>query len=183
VRNITVDARLMVGRRLMKEGKYNEALKQFLEANVLGEDSQDDSRSGDMRTPQVEYFIGLACEALGKKDSAKSYFEGSANKKMQDANFVTYYQGLSHLKLGNRKKAEELFNLLIASGDEQIKNGGDVNFFAKFGESETKNELMSQAYLLKGLGNKGLGKLAQSKENLDKAIGFSNSNLWAQAEY
>ncbi len=183
VRNITVDARLMLGKKYMEEKKYDEALKQFLEANVLGEDSQDDSRSGDMRTPQVEYFIGLAYEALGVKDKAKSYFEGSVNKKIQESNYVAFYQGLSYLKLDNKEKANELFNRLIKNGEEQINSGEAVNFFAKFGENESKRALMSQAYLLKGLGNKGLGNLSQAKENLDKAIGFSNSNLWAQVEY
>jgi tetratricopeptide (TPR) repeat protein len=183
VRNITVDARLMLGMRFMADGKYDEALKQFLEANVLGEDSQDDSRTGDMRTPQVEYFIGLAFEALGEKEKAKSYFQGSADKKKQDASFISFYQGLSYLKLGNKEQAYKLFNRLIKNGEEEIKNGGEVNFFAKFGESESKSELMSQAHLLIGLGYKGLGKLKLAKENLDKAIGFSNSNLWARAEY
>jgi tetratricopeptide (TPR) repeat protein len=183
VRNITVDARLMLGKKYMEDKKYNEALKQFLEANVLGDDSQDDSRSGDMRTPQVEYFIGLAYDALGEKDKAKSFFEGSVNKKLQEANYVLFYQGLSYLKLDNKEKANELFNMLIINGEKQINNRDDVNFFAKFGESDSKNELLSQAYLLKGLGYKGLGKLKQSKENLDKATGFSNSNLWAHVEY
>ena len=86
VRNIMVDAHLMSGKKYMEEKNYDAALKQFLEANVLGDDSQDDSRSGDMRTPQVEYFIGLAYEALGEKDKAKSYFEGSVNKKIQESN-------------------------------------------------------------------------------------------------
>jgi len=183
VRNITVDARLMLGKKYMEEKKYDEALKQFLEANILGEDSQDDSRSGDMRTPQVEYFIGLAYEALGEKDKAKSYFEGSANKKVRESSYISFYQGLSYLKLDNKEKANELFNMLIKNGEEQINNGDDVNFFAKFGERDSKNVLMSQAYLLKGIGYKGLGELVKAKENLDKALEFSNSNLWAKLEY
>lgn len=183
VRNITVDARLMLGKKYMEEKEYDEALKQFLEANVLGDDSQDDSRSGDMRTPQVEYFIGLAYNALGEKEKGKSYFQESVNKKIQESNYISFYQGQSYLKLGNKEKANELFNLLIKKGDEQINKRDDVDFFAKFGESENKSVLISQAYLLKGLGYKGLGKLKEARENLDKAIEFSNSNLWAQVEY
>jgi len=183
VRYITVDARLILGKKYLGENKYSEALKQFLEANVLGDDSQDDSRSGDERTPQVEYFIGLAYDALGEKGMAKSYFESSANKKMVESNYVSFYQGLSCLKLNNEEKAYEIFSKLIKDGQKQLAIGDEFNYFAKFGESESKNSISSQAYLLIGLGYKGLGKFKKAKENLDKAIEFSNSNLWAQVEH
>ena len=179
VRNITVDAYLMSGINFMKEKKYNEALKQFLEANVLGDDSQDDSRSGDERTPQVEYFIGLAYEALGENEKAMTSFGESVTRKIQDSNYVAFYKGLSYLKLKNKEKADEIFRIMIRNGEELVNKGDDVDFFAKFGESESKNTFLSQAYLLKGLGYKGLGDTKQARENLDKAILYSNSNLWA----
>ena len=35
---------------------------------------------GDMRNPQINYYIGLTYEALGKKADAKSYFNKSKDQ-------------------------------------------------------------------------------------------------------
>jgi hypothetical protein len=58
----------------------------------------------------------------------------------------------------------------------------DVDFFAKFGEREAENVRLSNAYLLKGLGYKGLGDIKSADENLRKAAELSASNLWAEVE-
>jgi hypothetical protein len=58
----------------------------------------------------------------------------------------------------------------------------DVDFFAKFGEKESDNVRLSGAYLLKGLGYKGLGDKQAASENLEKAAGLSASNLFARVE-
>jgi tetratricopeptide (TPR) repeat protein len=96
--------------------------------------------------------------------------------------YVSYYQGLSWLKLGNTAKSSEVFNSLIEEGDRRIKQGTDIDFFATFREREAENSILSDAYMLKGLGYKGLGKKDLAKENLKKSVDFSNSNLWANTE-
>jgi tetratricopeptide (TPR) repeat protein len=89
---------------------------------------------------------------------------------------------LSFLKLGNRSKASEYFNSLISEGDRQLKQETDIDFFAKFGEREAENVRFSTAYLLKGLGYKGLGDNTAATENLKKAVELSASNLYAKVE-
>ena len=86
------------------------------------------------------------------------------------------------MKLGNKTKAAEYFNALISEGDKQIKQGSEVDFFAKFGERESENVRLSNAYLLKGLGYKGLGDKTAANENLKKAVELSASNLYAKVE-
>ena len=56
-------------------------------------------------------------------------------------------------------------------------------FFAKFGEKETENTRMSQAYMLRGVGYKGLGKSILATDDLKKAVELSASNLWANTKY
>jgi hypothetical protein len=89
---------------------------------------------------------------------------------------------MSCLKLGKKAEAAEIFNSLIADGEKQINNGSsaDVDFFAKFGEHESDNVRLSNAYLLKGLGYTGLDSSDLAKENLKKAVDLSVSNLWAK---
>ncbi len=178
VRDISVDAKLLYGKKLMSEKKYQEALNQFLSTI----DKQMSGLMGDKRNPQINYYVGLAYEALGKKKEAKSYFSLSAGEETEASDFISYYKGLSLQKLGNREKATACFNAMIAEGENRIKKGADVDFFAKFGEREAANVQQSNAYLLKGLGYKGLGNETSAAENLKKAIELSASNLYAGVE-
>jgi tetratricopeptide (TPR) repeat protein len=182
VRDITVDAHLLLGKKYLAEKKYKEALDQFLSTVETPENSQTGRRSGDMRSPQINYFIGLAYEALGNKAQAKSYFSMSTDQTLRASNYIRYYQGLSYLKLGNKTKASEYFNSLIEEGDKIIKQGSEVDFFAKFGEREAANVQLSNAYLMKGLGYKGLDDENTANENLTKAVELSASNLYARVE-
>ncbi|HOW39720.1 MAG TPA: DUF5107 domain-containing protein [Bacteroidales bacterium] len=178
VRDISVDAKLLYGKKLMSEKKYQEALNQFLSTI----DKQMSGLMGDKRNPQINYYVGLAYEALGKKKEAKSYYSLSAGEETEASDFISYYKGLSLQKLGNKEKASACFNAMVAEGENRIKKGADVDFFAKFGEREAANVQQSNAYLLKGLGYKGLGNATSAAENLKKAIELSASNLYAGVE-
>ncbi|HAQ17643.1 MAG TPA: DUF5107 domain-containing protein [Prolixibacteraceae bacterium] len=180
VRDITVDAHLLLGKKYLEQKKYQLALEQFLASIETPENSK--ARTGDERSPQVNYFIGLAYEALGNKAKAKTYFAMSADQSIKESDYVAYYQGLSYQKLGNKVKASECFNALIQSGNKRINKGSEIDFFAKFGEKEAANVQLSNAYLLKGLGHKGLGNKTEANGNLKKAVELSASNLWANIE-
>ena len=67
VRDITVDAHLLLGKKYLSEKKYRSGLEQFLSTVETPENSQPARRMGDMRSPQINYYIGLAYEALGEK--------------------------------------------------------------------------------------------------------------------
>jgi hypothetical protein len=53
-----------------------------------------------------------------------------------------------------------VFKSLIAAGSKKINHSPTVSHkvFAKFGVAETESIRMSQAYLLRGIGNHGLAK-------------------------
>jgi len=182
VRDITVDAHLLLGKKYMDQKKYKEAHDQFLASVETTETTKPGKYSGDPRSAQINYFIGLAYEALGDKIKAKSYFTLSAEQPVKESEYINYYKGLSYLKLNNKAKAQACFNQLVEEGDKKLKQGEAVDFFAKFGEKETANVQQSNAYLLKGLGYKGIGDKAKADENLQKAVSLSASNLWANVE-
>jgi hypothetical protein len=106
----------------------------------------------------------------------------AADDQSRQVSYIKYYQGLSCLKIGNKTKANEIFNSLVSEADNRIKRGEEVDFFAKFGESEAANVQLSNAYLLKGLGYKGMGEKEKTAENLRKAMELSASNLYAKVE-
>lgn len=182
VRDITVDAHLLLGKKYLSGKKFELALEQFLETVGTPENSKTTNKGGDLRSPQINYYIGLAYEAIGNKTKAKSYFIRSSEQSLRENNYIRYYQGLSFLKLGNKSKASEYFNSLISEGDRLLKQETDFDFFAKFGEREAENVRFSTAYLLKGLGYKGLGDNTAATENLKKAVELLASNLYAKVE-
>ncbi len=182
VRDITADAFILLGRKYLAAKKYDDALNQFMAVLEAPDKDDPNRKSGDVRNPQISYFIGTTFEAMGRKSDAKKYFAQSKNQALSETNYITYYQGLSLLKLGDKAKANEYFNTLISEGDKKLKQGNEIDFFAKFGEKEAENTRLSNAYLLKGLGYKGLGNAAAAKENLRKAIELSVSNLVAGME-
>ena len=178
VRDITVDAKLLYGKKLLAENNSDAALQQFLSAV----EPQITARREDRRSPQINYYIGLANEAKGNKKEAKSYFTLAADQQVENSDYILYYQGLSFQKLGKKDKATACFNALISEGDKRIKKGTEIDFFAKFGEREAENVQLSNAYMLKGLGYKGLGNTKAATENLQKAVELSASNLYAKVE-
>ena len=180
VRDIIIDAYLTLGLKDLEEKNYQKALENFILGQVPEEEASG-NRSNN-RNIQVNYFIGITHEAMGSKSEAKKYFTLSAEPGSGSSDYISFYQGMSCLKLGKKAEAAEIFNSLIADGEKQINNGSsaDVDFFAKFGEHESDNVRLSNAYLLKGLGYTGLGSSDLAKENLKKAVDLSVSNLWAK---
>jgi len=88
---------------------------------------------------------------------------------------MRYYQGLSQLKLGNKAKATELFNALVADGEAAINqtSAGSADFFVMFGDREDEATRKSQAYTQRGLGYKGLGENSKASDDLKKAVELS----------
>lgn len=180
--DIIIDAYLLLGKKYYDEKSYQKALDNFLKAQVPQEEASG-NKSGD-RNLQIDYFIGLAYEALGNKTKAKNYFTLSTGQESKEISYIKYYKGLSYIKLGKKTEASEIFNSLIKDGEGQIsqRSTGEMDFFTKFGESEAENSRLSNAYLIIGLGYKGLGETKMATENLKKAVALSASNLYASVE-
>jgi tetratricopeptide (TPR) repeat protein len=182
VRDVIIDAQLTLGKIYFRDKKYQEALDHFLLARVPDEEAG--SASAANRNLQVNYYIGTAWEALGNKSKAKNWFSLSANAKSGGPGYMQYYQGLSKQKLGKTGEATEIFNSLVEEGNRQIKQSSDTenDFFAKFGANVAENTRISQAYLLRGAGYKGLGQTDLANDDLKKAVELSAGNLWANTE-
>lgn len=182
VRDIIIDAHLMLGKKYFDSKEYSKALEQFMLAEIPEEEAGE-SRFGN-RNIQVDYFTGLAYEALGNKSKARTSFIKSAGQETRNISYLKYYQGLSLLKTGNDNQASDIFNAMVKEGDRLIQQSrqDESDFFAKFGEREAENARLSNAYLLKGLGFKGLGSKELAYENLKKAVELSSANLYANSE-
>jgi tetratricopeptide (TPR) repeat protein len=183
VREVIIDAQLSLGLKYMADKDYQKALDHFLLAQVPDEEAGS-ARSGN-RDIQVNYFIGQAYEALKQKEKAIDFYRlATEAETSRMTGIMSYYQGLCFQKLKDKRKADEIFNDLIESGDKIITKSDEnqEDFFAIFGEREAENTRNSRGYTLRGLGYKGMGKTALAKDDLTKAVDLSVSNLWASTE-
>jgi len=181
VREVIIDAQLMLGKKYYSEKNYNKALEHFLEAQVPEEEAGS-ARLGN-RKIQVNYYIGLAHDALGNKGKANTFYKKATEEEQErTSGIMTYYRGLGYAKLGNNSKAKEVFEAMVADADEQLDSETISEVGVIFGEREAENTRRSQSYTLRGLGYNGLGKEKQANEDLEKAIELSQSNLWAKVE-
>lgn len=107
VREVIIDAQLLLGLKFMADKNYQKALDHFLLAQVPDEEAGS-TRSGN-RDIQVNYFIGRAYEALKQKEKANDLFklatEAETSKRTR---IMSYYQGLSFQKLKDKNKADEI---------------------------------------------------------------------------
>ena len=183
VREMIIDAQLLLGQSFFERRDYENALKHFLLAQIPDEEAGS-ARSGN-RDIQVNYFIGQAYDALLRPDRAHDYYRQAAGTAAANGQgFMHYYKGLALMELGDVIAAREIFNSLLRSGNDALKpiDGGQGDFFAIFGERESENTRRSIAYTVRGLGYKGLGKPSLAEADLRAAVKLSFSNLWANTE-
>jgi tetratricopeptide (TPR) repeat protein len=182
VRETIIDAHLKLGMKYFDEKAYDKALEQFLEAQVPDEEAGS-ARFGN-RNIQVDYYIAQAYEAQKNKKKAKEHYQKAASAEISGRpGIMNYYQGLSYLELKDKSKANEVFNALVASGDELINDKSEEGeFFAIFGERDAESTRKSMAYTLRGLGYKGMGEEDKAKADLEMAVELSVGNLWARTE-
>jgi tetratricopeptide (TPR) repeat protein len=179
-RNIRINANLMLGKQYYDNKEYQKALDTFLKAKITKQEAGDDRLGG--REVEVDYYIGLAYEALGKRSKANESFRSSANQPSQTVNVTSYYQGLSFAKLGKNDQAKKIFESLVSEADQQMKQSMDSEVGAIFGRREAADNRLSRLYTMRGLGYKGLGNLEKAKDDLNKALELSQSNLTAIIE-
>ena len=179
-RNIQINANLILGKQYFKNNEYQKALDRFLKAQITREEAGND-RMGD-REAQVDYYVGLAYEALRNRSKANASFKKSVESASRTVNVMNYYQGLSHAKLGNNDQAKKIFESLISEADRQLEREAGSEVGVIFGGREATNDRLSRLYTMRGLGYKGLGQKQQAMDDLNKAVELSQSNLWALAE-
>ena len=179
-RNVRINANLMLGRDYYDKKEYKNALKYFTAARIDREEAGNNVL-GD-REAQVDYYIGLANEALRNRSAATTAFKKSVQEIPQNVSVMSYYQGLSYDKLGNKGEAKKIFESLVSNADRQLQQSASSEVGVIFGRGETSNDRLSRLYTMRGLGYKGLGQLQKAKDDLNKAVELSQSNLWAIAE-
>ena len=181
IHDVYVDAHLLRGIEKFESGRYIEALEDFKAALEYPENLEVGRpyRGIRLRDPQVYYYMGTAYESLGNEDDAKICYEKAVSAKVELSE-LSYYQGLSLLRLGLKDEAEKIIDDLINFARERIKKGIAMDFFEKFGEKELMQVQMAHNHYLLGLGYLGKRDLKKAKEEFRMALELNPYHIWAK---
>lgn len=183
IHNVYVDAHLLRGREKFKAKKYQEALEDYEAASEYPENLEVGRPKNDRRAPQVCFFIGTAYEALGDDEKAREFYaRASQQKQTSQWPQTQYYQGLAFGKLGQNDDAKKISDGLIKTGQEKLAEETGIDFFAKFGEQQTKKTRMARTHYILGLGYSGDGQREKAKSEFERAVKLNPNHLWAKVQ-
>ena len=179
IHDVYVEACLTRGQQEMAAKQYREALGDFEAALQYPENLEVGGAGRAGRTPEIQYLIGTACDALGNAAQAKAAFQKAAAGRGRGALESQYFHALALQKLGRTDEAKRLFNRLIEAGQEQLTRGESADYFAKFGEKQSERVRQANAHYLIGLGQLGLGRKTEAEREFQKTLELHPAHLGA----
>jgi tetratricopeptide (TPR) repeat protein len=181
IHDVYVDAHLLKGLEYMKEKEFAKALAYFQKASEYPENLSVGRPKNDARAPQVAYHIGMAYEKLGDAQKATEFYKMAADQQDTSRSPETrFHQALCLKKLGREGDAAKVFDGLIESGKKSLAQEESSDFFAKFGERETKQARQASAHFIIGLGLLGKARHDEAKQEFSQAAKLNVSHLWAR---
>jgi len=182
IHDVYVDAHLLRGIGYLDAGQFKQALKHFQAASEYPENLSVGRPKNDPRAPQVAYYIGAACEALGDTEKAAEFFTKAADRQGTSRWPQTrFYQALACRKLARNDDADRISGELIEAGNDALAKDTAPDFFAKFGEQQTPQAQKASAHYTLGLGYLGKGLRDKARAEFEKAVQLNLSHVWAKA--
>ena len=173
VSEVYLAARLAQGRRALAAGKAATALVSFREALAVPPNIEVGQASG-AQLAAAHHHVGLALEALGKKDEAATAFRESASAPMPLVE-TQYWVGRSLEKLGRAAEARRHFARLAESKPPALDPA------RPFETRMATREEQAEAGYRRALGLLGLGRAAEARATLAKALEADPENVGATA--
>lgn len=184
-------ALLEMAKKALAQSRFADAEKLLRDALVYPENLGEGKLEGT-KDNHLYYHLGLALEAQGRSEEARSCYEAATIGTDEPAGAMYYndqpadmilYQGLAHLKLGRVREAKSRFYRLIDYGEQHLEDQVKIEYFAVslpdfliFDEDYTaKNR--AHCYYLMALGNIGLGDVKKAAGFLKEATRIEPSHM------
>ncbi|HYW78236.1 MAG TPA: tetratricopeptide repeat protein, partial [Thermoguttaceae bacterium] len=179
IHDVYVDAHLLEGLRLMKAGRPREALTHFLKADQYPENLSVGRPKNDPRSSQIAHFTATAYAALGEDDKAEQ-FDRKASERPEGSSRpeARFYQAMSLARHGRADEARRIFDDLIKTGYDRLDGEESADFFAKFGEQQTRQSRAASAHFLLGLGLLRHGKNEEAQKEFAQAKQMNLAQPW-----
>ena len=181
-----VTAHLLSGRKALETGDAERALEHFEAAQSypanLGEGKHLLTLEADLN-----YFAGLARNALGDKEGSKACFQKAAGTETPPSR-MTYYQALAMKELGEEAASTRKLEELLAFAEKQRHSEVKIEYFATslpnflIFEDDLQRRNQVDCTFLKGLSYLGLGQISEAKKAFRDVLALDANHLWAQEE-
>ena len=160
-------AHLGMGSARQNLGQLDESITAFQEELRL-----------DPLNGQAHYLLA---EALFQRQSlveAKASYQKAV--ELEPLNSRAYY-GLikTCTRLGQKEEAQKIFTELADAGRRQLEGGESADFFAKFGEQQTRQARTASAHFQLGLAYLGQGMTVESQKAFQQATQMNLADPWA----
>ncbi len=170
--------------RAVTEGRSEQAEAYLSEALLYPENLGEGKLEGT-KDNQLYYKLGCLAEDQGSRKTAEDYFRKATLGSSEISPAMYYndqpvdtilYQGLSHAKLGESRRAKQLFSYLIDTGEQRLDAQVKPDFFAvslpEMTVYEDDEQAMHRAncYYMMALGYLGLEDDTRAKRFLDEAL-------------
>ncbi len=179
IHNIYVNAFLLRGVQRLHNKDYQEALQDFQKSLLYPDNLEVAQPYVDDKAPRAWHLMGVCYAEMGDEEQAKTYFDKSCKQKHRSPE-IAYYRALSYQKTGQQDEAVKIFDELIESGNDMLKNPGSHDFFAKFGERQSPKERKATAYYIIGLGHLGNGETDKAKDEFAQSLALNINQAWTQ---
>ncbi|OOQ58750.1 tetratricopeptide repeat protein [Mucilaginibacter pedocola] len=175
---------IKIARQQIEDGEFEKAIDSLNNAKSyphnLGEGKLYGTQEND-----IDYWLGCAYEGLEQADEAKAYFGQSTVGLDEPSAAVFYndqqpdkifYQGLSWAKLGDKERADSIFNKLLAYGKAHAHDEVKIDYFAVslpnllIFDDDLNLRNTCHTCFLQGLGLLGLGDLGGAAEMFNKVL-------------
>ena len=176
-------SRVELARTAIANGKAADAvdlLKECLEyPHNLGEGKLYGAQENDFH-----YWLGLAYNALGRKEEAQLWLEKAAQGNLEPAAAMYYndakpekifYQGLALKELGREKEARSRFHALTSYGEKHLFDEVVMDYFAvslpdlAIWDADLQQKNRVHCLFMLALGHYGLGEYEKSRKYFDQA--------------
>jgi tetratricopeptide (TPR) repeat protein len=176
-----LDAHLLRGLQYAGQKQYDKALVHFRRASEYPENLSLERPESDRRGPQIAYHTAAAYAALGQTEQAGKFYNQSASQEIPSGwSESRFYQAMAMRELGQKEKADSIFKDLVAAGTRRLSGEENVDFFAKFGEQQTRQAQRAAAHYELGLGLLGQGRTEEAKNQFEQALKFNAAHTWAR---
>ncbi|MBQ8822301.1 MAG: DUF5107 domain-containing protein [Lachnospiraceae bacterium] len=181
---------LQLAKADMAAGNY-ESAKEKLEKAFTYPHNLGEGKLEGCKDNHLYYHLGLVEEALGNTEKARECFELATLGTDEPAGVMYYndqpadrllYQGLAHLKLGQRTNAQQRFHRLTGYGEKHLEDEVKIEYFAVslpdltvFEDDYTLRNRAHCNYLI-GLGNLGMGNQEIARKYFAKAAELESAH-------
>ncbi|NWG12832.1 MAG: DUF5107 domain-containing protein [Acidobacteria bacterium] len=186
-----MDAHLLRGHQRLAARQYPQALADYQTAGEIPENLPSERGGDGARQAEIQYWIGMAYDALGDQARATQAWQEAASAVprtrrgtpgiLSEASVQVYYRALALRKLGQDAEAQTILRDLVRSASEALESGASkIDFFASFGEQQSQRSGLALAHYVHGLGCLGLGDREKARQEMAQTLAISPDHIGAR---